>query len=346
MWRPLLVAVLVVLAGCATLAPGDSDTSASTTSPSADQQALSESQGSAPRANPWGEPTLTVGLNNTANSSRDFGPLVREALAYWTNNSEQYAGYGIDYEFAPDAEDPDLVIHFVEGIDECANVTEPAGCAPYVTSAGQVSRPITVEVADSYSNASTQLILKHEIGHTLGLNHSAEPQTVMAHTSQLTTLPRLNATDRRLPWADSNFTVYLDAENASDTEKAREQVRHALDYYEGGANDTVPTNVSYEFTENRSTADVIVEFTERLPCRDADSGSCGRVRGIDPDGDGALERYDRLYVTISNIDTDAAGWHVGYWLGYGFGFEEDGDWPAPFSDASYSDRRSEWWTDE
>ncbi|WP_225741227.1 matrixin family metalloprotease [Halorussus halophilus] len=344
MWRPVLVVVLVVLAGCGAYAPGVSDTTTSAGS-QADQQAMSESQESGPRANPWGETTLTVGINNTANESRDFRPLVRDALAYWSNNSEQYAGYAINYEFAPNATNPDLVIHFVEGIGECANVSEPAGCAPYVTKAGQVSRPISVRIVDSYSDNSTRLILKHELGHTLGLNHSAKPQTVMSHTSQLTTLPQRNATERRLPWADSNFTVYLDAANVSDSEQAREQVRHALDYYSDGANGTVPTNVSYEFTDNRTTADVIIEFSERLPCRDAGSGSCGRVRGIDPDGDGALERYDKLYVTMSDIDTDAAGWHVGYWLGYGFGFEEEGEWPAPFEDASYSDRRSEWWTD-
>ena len=346
MWRALLLAVLLVLAGCGAQAPGVSDSDASNTSTTADQQALSQSEQDGPRANPWGEPTLTVAVNNTGNESRDFGPLVRDALAYWSNHSEQYAGYPVNYEFAPNATNPDVVIRFVDGIEECANVSDPAGCAPYVTTSGQVSRPITVEVADDYSNNSTRLIVKHELGHTLGLNHTVEPQRIMSHTSQLTTLPQRNATERRLPWDDSNFTVYLDAANASDSAAAREQVRHALDYYAAGANGTVPTNVSYEFTDNRTAADVVIEFSERLPCREGDSGSCGRVRGVDPDGDGALERFDKLQITLSDIDADAAGWHVGYWLGYGFGFDEERDWPAPFEDASYGERRSEWWTQE
>jgi hypothetical protein len=70
------------------------------------------------------------------------------------------------------------------------------------------------------------------------------------------------------------------------------------------------------------------------------------VRGADPDGVGALERYAELRITLSDVGTDAVGWHVGYWLGYGFGFEADADWPAPFRDASYDDRRSEWWERE
>ncbi|MFC4552851.1 MULTISPECIES: matrixin family metalloprotease [Halorussus] len=348
MWRTLLVAVLLVLAGCATTLPGSGGPS-ETASPS-DHRALKPDDGTS-RANPWGESTLTVAVNNTANESRDFRPLVRDALGFWSNSSEEYAGFPVDYELVSNAsggtagrgEEVDVVVKFVDKIEQCANVTDPAGCAPYVTRRGQVSRPITVEIAGSYSNNSTRLILQHELGHTLGLNHSAEPQRVMSHTSQLTTLPMTNATDRTLPWRDSNFTVYVDDDNASNLAAARRQVRHALDYYAAGANGTVPANVSYTVTDNRSTADVVVEFADSLPCRDAKSGSCGRVQGVDPDGDGALERYDNLHVTVSGLATDAVGWHVGYWLGYGFGFHDPGEWPAPFRDASYRQRRSNWW---
>ncbi|UPV76008.1 matrixin family metalloprotease [Halorussus limi] len=338
MWRTLFVAALLVLSGCATQAP---DTGADADG-SATHRALT-SEDAPTRPNPWGEGELTVAINNTANESRNFRPLVSDALDFWSNNSTRFAGFSIDYELEPNASNPDVVVKFVDAIESCANVSEPAGCAPYVTRGGQVSRPISIEVVGSYSNASTRLILKHELGHTLGLNHSAGPQSVMAPTSQLRTLPRPNATERRLPWADADFTVYLDANRTDDAEATREQVRHALDYYAEGANGTVPENVSFAFTQNRSAADVVVEFTENLPCRTGDSGSCGRVRGNDPDGDGALERYDHLRVTLSDIDTEAVGWHVGYWLGYGFGFEEDADWPAPFRNATYEDRRNAWW---
>ena len=339
MWRALFVATLLVLAGCATEPPG-----ATTTDRATDSRALTTDE-VIDRPNPWGTEQLTVAINNTANESRDFGPLVAESLDFWANNSTRYAGYGIDFELDPNASDPDLVIEFVDSIEECANVTNPAGCAPYVTADGGVSRPVTVEVVGSYTNNSTRLILKHELGHVLGLNHSMEPQSVMAPTSQLETLPQINATERRLPWNDSNFSVYLDA-NGTDRSEVRDQLDRALDYYAAGANGTVPENVSYEFVDNRTDAEVVVEFGDDLPCRTGNRGSCGQVHGVDPDGDGALERYDRLRVTISDIDAEAVGWHVGYWLGYGFGFEDESDWPEPFRDASYDDRRSEWWEDD
>ncbi|WP_137286392.1 matrixin family metalloprotease [Halorussus salinisoli] len=337
MWRTVFVAALLVLAGCTTEAPGTA-----TDDRTADQRALTADE-TPNRSNPWGDEELTVAINNTGNESRNFRPLVQNALDFWANNSTRFAGFSIDYELDPNASNPDLVVEFVDEIESCANVSEPAGCAPYVNQRGQVSRPISIEVVASYSNESTRLILKHELGHTLGLNHSAGPQSVMAPTSQLTTLPRPNATERRLPWTDDNFTVFVEANGTEDTDATREQVRRALDYYAEGADGTVPANVSFEFVDNRSEAEVVVGFADDLPCRAGDTGSCGRVRGTDPDGDGALERYDHLRVTLSDIDTPAVGWHVGYWLGYGFGFENDSEWPEPFRNATYDDRRSEWW---
>jgi hypothetical protein len=340
MWRILFVAVLLVLAGCAT---GPPDTA--TDDRTADKRAMTADQ-TPNRPNPWGDDELTVAINNTANDSRNFRPLVADSLDFWANNSTRYAGFEIDYQLEPNASNPDIVVEFVDSIESCANVTDPAGCAPYVNYGGEVSRPVTIEVVGSYSNESTRLILKHELGHTLGLNHTAKPQSVMAPSSQLKTLPRPNATERRLPWADANFTVYLADENVSNPEETRRQVRSALDYYADGANGTVPANASFEFVDNRTEAEVVVEFGEELPCRTGESGSCGRVRGTDPDGDNALERYDHLRITLSDLDTEAVGWHVGYWLGYGFGFERDSEWPEPFRNASYEERRSEWWTDD
>ncbi|WP_276299868.1 matrixin family metalloprotease [Halorussus lipolyticus] len=340
MWRTLFVAGLLVLAGCATEAP-----SSATDDRTGGERALTADE-TPDRPNPWGDDELTVAINNTANSSRNFRPLVADALDFWANNSTRWAGFAIDYELRPNASNPDIIVEFVDSIESCANVSDPAGCAPYVNYGGGVSRPVTIEVVGSYSNDSTLLILKHELGHTLGLNHTADPQSVMAPSSQLRTLPRPNATERRLPWNDANFSVYLADENATNPGTVREQVRHALDYYARGADGTVPANVSFEFVDNRTEAEVVVELGDQLPCRTGDSGSCGRVRGTDPDGDGALERYDHLRVTVSGLDTEAVGWHVGYWLGYGFGFEDDAEWPDPFRNASYDERRSEWWTDE
>ena len=76
MWRVLFVAALLVLAGCATQAP---DTA--TDDRSEDQRALTADE-TPDRPNPWGEETLTVAIDNTANDSRVFRPHVADALDF------------------------------------------------------------------------------------------------------------------------------------------------------------------------------------------------------------------------------------------------------------------------
>jgi hypothetical protein len=347
MWRAILCSLLVVLAGCS-FDPGgvgtDAETSTESAVEAAEQQRTASpgDLGTVDPDNPWGESTLTVAIDKPANDSRDYEPLVAEALAFWEHASEEYAGYPIEYELEPNASNPDLVVAFVDDIGNCNNVSDAAGCAPFVDSPTTIDRPEKVEILRGFTASSTLLVLRHELGHTLGLDHGDEPRSVMGHRSTLVKLTEPNATEREFAWADPNFTVYLDAGNVSNPEAVREQVDHALEFYERGANGTAPENVTFAYTDNRSAADVVIAFPETLPCSE-DGGSCGSRHGVDTDNDGALERFDRLAVSIHGVDEEAVGWHVGYWLGFGLGFQEPDEWPAVFRNATYDERRSEWW---
>lgn len=350
MWRAILCSLLVVLAGCSFdpggVLPGDETGTPETAGIEAAEPTRTASPGDDFRSvdpdNPWRKPTLTVAIEKPANDSRDYEPLVAQALSFWENESERYAGYPIEYDLDPNASDPDLVVAFVDRIEECNNVSDAAGCAPYVNSPSTIDRPERVEILRGFTNDSTLLVLRHELGHTLGLDHGDEPESVMTHRSTLVRLAKPNATEREFAWADPNFTVYLDAENVSNPAAIREQVGHALAFYEGGANGIVPENVTFAYTDDRSAADVVITFPGELPCVDG-GGSCGSRHGVDVDDDGALERFDRLAISLHDVDEDAVGWHVGYWLGFGLGFQEPADWPAVFRNATYDERRSEWW---
>ncbi|MFC6989665.1 matrixin family metalloprotease [Haloplanus sp. GCM10025708] len=276
---------------------------------------------------------------------RSFASHVRDAAAFWEANADRYAGYPVAYEVRPNATAPDVVVKFVQTIPDCGPTEDAVGCAPRVTAAGQIDRPETVWIRTGLSDESTRLVLKHEFGHTLGLGHDDAPRDVMRAASVLYTEPQPNATERSFPWDDAAFTVAVDAANASNPDGAREQVDHALGYYESGA-PGMPSNVTFtrvaQADAGGDRADVVVRFGPTEGCSKS-RGSCINTVGTDPDGDGAIEVYTRAEITLLDVDTTAVGWHVGYWLAFVFGAEDDAEKPPPFRDAGYRERRGEWW---
>lgn len=324
----LVLAVLLVLSGCALSLPDDGRSSPTWTGDP---------------DNPYREETLTVVVENGAGDDRDVTPMVRQALDYWEANAERYAGYPVEYEIRPDAASPDLRVVYTNSITDCGSEEHTAGCSPVIRGARQIDRPVSVRVQSGFSDRSTVEVLKHELGHTLGLRHGDEPREVMQAKSKLTTLPLTNATDRALPWDDPTLTYHVDYGSVppSERDETRRQIEAALGYFADGAEGTVPENVSFERTDDRAAADVTIRFDDSAPCTQG-SGSCGGLQGLDPDGDGAMERYTKLEITIVDLDTDAVGWHVGSWLARGFGLSAD-ERPPPLRSDDPDDRRSEWW---
>ena len=326
------LALVVLLAGCGGSLPAPVDSGTATPAWTGDPD------------NPYREQTLTVALADEVGTDRDYAPLVQEALDYWEQHSEEYAGYPIEYELRPDAADPDVRVRFVESIDSCGHdgTQLTAGCAPYVTD-GPVNRPANVRIETGYDNASTVLLLQHEFGHTLGLSHDDAPQDVMSAQAKLYTLPQPDATDRALPWDSPDLTYAVDYDGVPPSERdaTRRQVEAALGYVADSADGTVPENVTFTRVSDPERANVTVRFADSDPCSEGD-GSCGSLRGLDPDGDDALETYSQLSITVVGLDTEARGWHVGYWTARGFGLRGE-ELPAPLRSSDPDVRRSEWW---
>ena len=373
---PVFLVFLVVLAGCsAPVVPDDGPTvttgtetasntpSTRTTSPSPGETATTREQTTTattrtgetttattreqttyPPASgygPWGSDPVVVAVE-APNDGRDYESLVREGTVFWEQNDARYLGYEVEYAVDADAQNPDIIVRFSETIPECSGQADAAGCAPYITDRRQIDRPETIYIKTGFGDDSTVEIIEHEFGHSLGLDHGDEPAALMNATGILYTLPRTNATEKAFPWDDPNFTVYVDDTDANDPEGARDQIRHAIDYYAAGA-PGMPENLTFTYVDDPEAADIRVSFDEESPCG-AGGASCAAVSGYDPDGDGAVETYDHVRIVLVDLDTDAVGWHVGYWMAHYLGAEDDADKPDPFRDATYSERRSEWWT--
>ena len=347
----LALALLLVSAGCASPsfdggASSPSETPADSTSASgtSTDAPTATSGGSASladmKSNPWGSDPIVVGVENEAEPDRSVAPLVREAMSYWEEHAERYLGYPVAFDVRPDAKEPDLVVKFVSDVPDCG-VGDAVGCAPLINDSRQIDRPETIWVRGGLSDSSSRLVVEHELGHALGLTHANAPADVMAAKAILYTQPLPDAVDRAFPWTDSDFTVYVDERNASDPDEIRAQVRHVMTYYESDP-EGMPANLTFRFVDSPEAADVAVRFSDTSPCG-SEAASCFETRGTDPDGDGAIERYTRVRVVLVELEPEATGWHVGYWLASGLGAEGDAERPPAFRNASYEERRGEWW---
>lgn len=327
MHRAVAVATLVVLAGCSLPA-----------SPFDGSQAAT--------VDDWSETTFVVGVDVDADDNASkYVRAVENATAFWETNAEQYLGHPVEFTVDPDADDPDLVVRVVGAIEQCGSDDHAAGCAPYIEDLRVQADTVTVRIRRGFNQQSTSLVTTHEFGHVLGLNHADEPQAVMQSKIVLASTPERNATERPVPWSDPTLSVFVDDSTLPSADRAavQTQVDHAIDYYNDGGEGTVPENVTFVRTDDRSSADVVVSFPESPPCGEPPN-SCSKISGVDPDNDGARERFTSAEIFVSGLSTEAVGWHVGRWFGAALGADDHADLPPAFRDASFRERRSDWWT--
>lgn len=356
----LLIVSVVLLAGCAAPAlPGGTPSEVTPETPSSEAVV---SGGTTPlrdtitprtttpstldaAVNPWGHEVVTVSWSSETVVIREFTPLVEQALAYWNGDASAYAAYPVTFEYVARGE-ADLLITFVDEVPDCGEAPASewtAGCAPLIddTHPPPAGQPV-VYVKAAYNNESTLLVLQHELGHVLGIEHGEPPASVMSPESDLAYLPLPDATDRELPWQHPTLSVYVDYSGVdpADHPAVEAQIGYATDYYAGGVEGYAPANVSFTAASEPTDADIVISFPERTSC--GSTGSCASRTGYDLDDDGALEYYTRLDIEVSDLDVEVISWHVGYWLAAAFGAETEADRPPPFRNADYDDRR-EWW---
>jgi len=349
------VAILLLTAGCVADpgvgVPGSGDpVQAPSLEPiELDPHGVSDGDQSGPRMvdslpeNPWGAETVTVAIAapEPADDVSDFETAVARAVDYWNDNGHEYGDYAVEFELDPDAVDPDVVVRFTSTV-RCNGEVGYLGCAPVLDRGSTVDRPTTVLVNSEHDAATIGRTVKHEFGHLLGIAHGEEPMPLMeAETAGRTTVD-VDTLDRANPWRENVIEVYVATGGMSDRRAAavREQVGHALSYYDAGAEGTVPENVTFRLSDSRSDAEVVVLFQEDPLCREG-PGSCAEVSGVDVDRDGGVEYYSGSTIVLSVVAVDAVGWHVGYWLGEAMGASSRDDLPPAFR--SGAERTDDWW---
>ena len=127
-----------------------------------------------------------------------------------------------------------------------------------------------------------------------------------------------------------------ESESVNRTARAIEEFNSTLDYYSGRTHLFIPRDIEFHRVHERSEAQIELRVVEEV-----DGGvSSATWRGVDPDGDGALEIHTNAVIKLDkSLVTDVYAWHAGYWIGMTFGVEDQRDLPDPFTGEDAKEQR-------
>ena len=148
-----------------------------------DREQLSRGVASfAERGHPYANEVLVVSLDARVEPQGDVTAAIETATAYWQRSAPRYADFPVSYTFDPDAESPDIEVRTVEMLEHCGDHDSEtiAGCAPQVTTETLRPETATIRIEAELREPFLTRILKHEFGHTLGLDHERQPQRIMS----------------------------------------------------------------------------------------------------------------------------------------------------------------------
>jgi hypothetical protein len=311
---------LVVLSGCLTADPagrGPAATPTDSAPPTPKNQPHKTLEG---YDNPWNANPIEVVVENPTGYDQDVHGPVQRSLTYWERQTDSSSAYDPEYRLVSQSDDPEIRVEVVRTVDNCGTHDESValGCAPVLTDTSEVNGTITVQVRAGHSEAATRAILKHEFGHTLGLEHGEGPGNVMSHDLSARSPDDIrDANERRYPWSTNTLEVAVVSRDGVPQSK-RADIREALTYYERGAGGTVPNPPTFDIVEDAARADVVVDLQREVEeCSGVGpAASCVEWDGPDVDDDGNPEYYTGAKIVVGENAWNRADWHTGYWLGH------------------------------
>lgn len=332
MIRPaaLVVVIMLLVAGCSetsnggpsttatpAIAPTETGTGATETPVDPPTRTVNPSpteiETPNPVKNPWGEEPIVIAIQSPNNTRVNYTKSVLRSVNYWKANNHTDLRYRPNFVVEPSERRAHILIRFVTSIDSCGEsvTNETIGCAPILTADDRAASPEIVRVQKGLTNKSTYRVVRHELGHILGLQHGEGPAQVMSPSDLV---------HNRVVRVDFEFETTATAEQR----ETRRQARYAFRYYSDGAEGFMDEDVSFAVIDTREEADITIRVERQGGQSNAEV------------------QNGRVVLRIQGIDVENRGWHIGYWLGFYFGAESIRDLPPAFDEPN-ADPRQQWW---
>lgn len=334
----ILFAVLLSISGCSAFGGGSDVTptpsptstpapTTDTTTPTATATAIPTATATATPEpvdsdNPFRTRELQVYVEQRAGSDQPFNQQVDEALAYWEANAEQYAGYPVTFNRTSNIEEAHFSIYLmdeVETLEGCGDDdgTNTIGCGQRP---GLAIMNLTVAVEAGYQHEDTVHILKHELGHSLGLDHGDDPVDLMQAKYDVYPISR-------------EFTYDIQTAAIYHKGSVNNQVAGGLSFLEKGGNGTVKSKVTFE-RDRDADVDILVKVTGESNTCGSNNQLCWEVRD-----DGTV------VARVGDVEEDGVGWAVA-WSVYGLlryeGYAQS-DRPCELQFETCVDPTKSWW---
>ncbi|CQH59454.1 peptidase M10 family protein [Halobacterium hubeiense] len=266
--RVLVVAALLLVAGCGGQANPGATTDAAETS---DATTVETTTGP---ANPWQSEQLTVAVQTGAYTDPGYVAAVRRATAYWNDHAAASA-YDVELSFERNASNPDVVVEYTSRLQVCGGETSTGtfySCTDTYDSGETEQGTSTVELAGGYTANATERIATRAFARLLSVSDGDEPAD----------FPELSNPANRDPWPEPG-PVVVSVDQTAASRNVTPLVEQAVAYWE---RDGVTKNYTADFrvAPNASNPDVVVRFEPNVTSCGVESGTsilgCAPVFGV------------------------------------------------------------------